>query len=187
MSKESSYERTIYAFDSGLVETGFIEIAEHRTLLFFPPLPKALSAVPRELNIYLNEILVLSFKWLPFFSVYDYSKIHDMFLKALVYLAQYYVPPPSSSPYRTFYKMITNINLKNYTIYTLEEPPHYTSIQITRHGLSPSVLDPPSLDHIFQIMIGNSIIFCSERDLPGLNLEESLYVVSYILHKLADI
>jgi hypothetical protein len=186
MENDTPYERTIYAFDSATVEAGFLEITEKRTLLYFPPLPQVLSTVPRELYIYLNEALIFSFKWLPFFSDYDYYRITDMFLKCLSYLGHYYDPPPSS-PYRAFQKRITTINIKNFNIWTLEEPPYYTSIQITRHPVSPILADLPPPDHIFQIMIGHSINFCSERDLVGLSLEEALYVIGYILHKITDI
>jgi hypothetical protein len=185
---EECYERLYYNFDSAALETGYVEISEKKTLLYFPPLPQTLSSVPQELNIYLNKVLIFDFKWLPFFSLCDYYRIKDMFFKCLFYLGNYYMPPPPSSPYRAFHKLITNIKVKNFTIYTHEEPPFSTSIQITHHP-SPSVASPDlsSPDHVFQINIGHSIVFCSKRDLPGLNLDESLYIVGYIIHKITDI
>lgn len=186
MEDDSSYELTIYKFDSSTVESGFVEISEKRTLLYFPPLQQTLSSLPRELNIYLNNTLIFSFKWLPFFSAIDNYRIRDMFLKGLSFVGQYYTPPPPTSPNQTFHKHVTNIKIKNFTIYTLEEPPFITSIQITHLPVSP-LPDLPPPDHIFQIMIGPSTNICSERDLPGLNQDESLYIIGYILHKITDI
>ena len=53
-----SFERTIYNFDSATVENGFVELSEKHTLICFPPLSQELSTVPREVNIYLNKILL---------------------------------------------------------------------------------------------------------------------------------
>jgi hypothetical protein len=190
---ELDFERTYYTFDSATVENGYIELSDTKTLIYFPPLPQPLSTVPQEFHIFLDEHLIFSFKWLPFFSSYDYYRIKDMFFKCLYYLSYYYKPPPLTSPYRMFEKKITSQLVKNFTIYTHEEPPHLTSIQITRRpppaNVSPTPLavDLRVPDHVFQIMIGHSIVFCSERDLPGLSLDEALYIVGYIIHKITDI
>jgi len=186
MEDDISYERTLYKFDSATVEDGFVEISEKRTLLYFPPLKQTFSSVPRELNIYLNKILIFSFKWLPFFSTNDYYRINDMFLKCFCYLGHYYnSPTPSSIGPPIFHKIITNIKVKNFTVYTLEEHPFITSIQITHHTVSP-VPDLPPPDHVFQIMIGPFINICSERDFPGLGIDESFYIIGYILHKIVN-
>lgn len=182
-----SYERILYAFDSGIVENGFIEFTKTRTLLQFPALPQTLSTVPRELSIYLNNVLILNFKWLPFFSAYDYYRIMDMFAKCLYQLSYYYAPSSFTSSYPVFDKVITNMNIKNYSIYTLQENQGATSIQITRHPTSPALTDQVSPDHIFQIRIGHSTILCTERDLVGLDQDESLFLIGYILQKITDI
>lgn len=191
--EKKSYEQSIYTFDSSTVENGYVELSEHKTMLYFPPLKQALSSVPRELNMYLNNILIFSFKWLPFYSHYDYIRIKDMFHKVQYYLGAYYSPTLNSS-YQAYNKLITNINVKHVTIYTHEEPPVFTNIQLSCNAPSPTLSSPPSPSpillspvHVFQIKIGSSTVFCSERDLPGLNDDESMYIIGFIIQKITNI
>jgi hypothetical protein len=179
---EETYERTYYDFDNASIENGYVDITSSKVLCVFPEITRDLSTVPKEINLYLDKILTLSFKWLPFFSYNDYVKIHDIFYKCMYSFEPTYIPY-TNSPYQAYNKRITNVNVKHYTIYTLEEMSK-TSIQISKNETCPS--EPIVLDSIFQIYIGHNLNFCTQRDLPGLNREETIYIVQLILKKFTE-
>jgi hypothetical protein len=177
-----NYECSYYNFDSATVGFGYVDISEHKTVLFFPALEEAFTSVPKECNLYLNNNLVLSTKWLPYFSEYDFYRIHDMFQKCLYSFERHYIPYVPS-PYRLYNKLVTQLFVNNFIIYTLEEQGN-TSIQITNEKSSLLLTFPPI--EVFKIYIGSSLVFCSERDLSGLNREDTLYIIGYILSKFTD-
>jgi hypothetical protein len=183
---DEPYEVSYYEF-SGVVENGYVDITKKKTVIYFPALTQALSGAPKDLNLYLNAKLILSFNWLPFFSPTDFWIIMDMFLKCSYSLEPHYIPY-TASPYRAFNKLVTNINVNQFSIYTLEEINNTrvnTSIQITSQPeINPSPL--PLTDSVFEIFIGPSLVFCSERDLAGLNREDTMYIIQFILHKFTE-
>ncbi len=177
-----NYERSYYTFDNAQVEAGIIEISQDKCVIIFPTISQTLSTVPKEFNLFLNKTLIFSFKWLPIFSSRDYWKIVDIFYKCLNAFERLYIPY-TPSPYRSFNKLVTNINIKNYSIYVLEE--HQScSIQITSHPESEK--KDSSVDTLFQLYIGDNLMFCSKRDLVNLSREDTLYIIQLILHKILD-
>ncbi len=170
-----SFERSYYTFDS--FSDGYVDITENKTVVYFPECKEVLKTVPKNCNIYLNNILIFSFKWLPIMSLNDYYKIIDMFAKCLYNLENVYIPH-TSSPYRAFSKLVTNLNVRDFMLYILEEKCN-TSIQITNRQITEC-----ELTSCFQIFLGNTMLFCSARDLKGLSREETLYFLGCILHKI---
>lgn len=177
------YERSYYSFERATLESGYVEITDQNVCIFFPALDQALSTVPKEVNLFLQEILILSFKWLPFYSSSDYIKIMDMFYKCLFSFGPTYAPY-TASPYRVFNKLVTNTQVKNFNIYTFEENRN-VSIQIT-HQNNPLDIEPPDIDQMFQIYIGPNLIFCNKRDLLGLDKRDQIFVIQLILYKFTD-
>jgi hypothetical protein len=180
MTEDETYEHTIYGFVDGGTE-GYVDISSKQTILHFPELKEALSSVPcQECNLYLDKQLILSYKWLPFYSQNDCSKIMDMLFKCYSSFQHTFVPY-APSPYRAYNKLITNINVSHYNIYILEEGCS-TSVQITNNK-KPNDSQPSSITSIFRIYIGRFLLFCSERDLSGLSKEDTIYIIQLILYK----
>jgi hypothetical protein len=185
-------EKTVYAFDcAALSSTGYIEICDNEIHMHYPEISIAAEKPTsnyKNIQIFIDNKICLSFDWLPFYSFYDRIRIMDMFVKSYELFSNmiqgyFYSPyPHSNKPNKTYSNIITQLHVKNaFNIYCLEDCVT-TSIQLTLDKQREvKLLDVP---FHFKISIGNNIVFSTVRDLQYLEQAHINFIVQFILHKI---
>jgi hypothetical protein len=191
-------EKFVYKFDYPCVEeNGALEITKERTSLLFPE--KANTLTPTEcygpipnIRLFLNANLIFDSDWLPIYSVNDYMKVKDMFLKLYQEYSKavqhhYYSPMSYSWEPKYYNENISNYKTNNCSIKSLENA-NLTSIEIDiPTNTIKNANNTSECMYYFNIYIGNHVVLCTQRDLKCLCAADVHFICQFIFHKLTQI
>jgi len=195
----NEYEETLtYHFDCGAISPGTVNISENKVKIDFPSISTVkenTSSNCKNVQVFINRKLCLSFEWLPFFSFFDRVRIMDIFVKAYesyTNLIQWYYFSPyphTNKSNRSWSMIISEMNIDNLIqVYCLEDY-NITSIQIETH-------QPPSLEELteqevpvhFCLSIANNCVLCTKHeDLKFLPPPYIYFLIQFILFKIVHL
>lgn len=188
-----SSQKYCYHFDFPLLkESGYVEIFPNKITILFPDKHnennKDSYVCSKDINLFINKQIKFSYQWLPIHTLHDFLRIKDMlnkgyfeFLKLLQWSDNEYWYKENPQLYN---ELITTKCGLLYNINCFENN-FNTSVQLdiekkTQNQKSNPIYLPFNL----QIYIGTNMVFCLERDLKDLKIEDIYAVLIFIMQKI---
>ncbi|MFN5443679.1 MAG: hypothetical protein ACK48V_05570 [Crocinitomicaceae bacterium] len=196
---EKSFRKYTYYFSNHPLTTsvGYLTVFDKKIIACFSERTQNnnfvyldVKCIP-QFNLFINKIQLLSFDWLPIYTVNDLEKIQDMFYKFLNeyqllenqnYPAVSHFPPIGTyNVFETYYvdqefslSCHETFNSTDINIKIKESTKTNTILNITNENSPPVHL---------QIYIGSYLVFCSQRDLQNLSKENVNYIINFLFSK----
>ena len=186
-------EKYTYHFDFPcLQESGYVEIQKNKLVILFPEKntshEKEAYIYHQNILFFINNQVKFSFQWLPIYSIQDLYRIRDMFFQSATEFQkmiqqsfdEHWVPDGQQSS-RYYSEVVFRYKTKYFSIKCFENSLNSTiELSLPKHCDQPITNRIPK---IFQIFIGNNLVFCSERDLSNLNLNHKYFIILFLLQK----
>lgn len=190
-------EKYNYNFDfpSNQLQTGYVEISNSKIIIMFPelresPLHFQKFAHTQSVQLIINRQVMFSYDWLPIYSVKDFWRVKDMLNKAFFEYSNktqrnhFMAQKVMCNQTRQFNLLSTMCDTDKFYLTCIEDE-YSSTISL---DLKTSCLQPPSNRNLestcVEIYIGNSLMFCTSRDLQTLDRPLQHFVTQFILHKL---
>jgi hypothetical protein len=195
MEPETS-ETLLYSFDNPLVtECGSVRITDQKITLQFPEHPsthvKESIKIGQNINVFVENMLHFSLQWVPIHTWSDFYRMRDMYEKCLQSFSYLTAGDSSFTPHTFSWNPVkwstgitTNFTkAQSFSIQCFENS-YETCVQILLLNGDNKEKETPL--H-FQLCIGKNIVFCTKRDLNGINQAEHVhFIVKFILYKLIN-
>ena len=139
-----------------------------------------------DIEIVICKKLFFKYTWLPIVFEHDLTNCQDMLNKLYnewLFLTQTHNMVTTPTHDKKYAERHAHLRHKDYVLDCWESQ-EATHLQVEIHQLRPAV---SKNSPFVQMYVGPYLIFCSQRDLPGLSSSHYTYVTSYILQKMAGI
>lgn len=186
-------QKYTYCFDWPEVPSdGSVLVYDNLIILQFPQRVGSPSCLVDQRFLPVIELtvcqkLLFSFSWLPIFSYADLSKCQDMLRKFyyeyLTLLDSY--PSQNSSGHHKLYQ--EHHTFRQNFEFVLDCKESYQQTFINLNISSDLTCQSGKQESHVQIRIGDYVVFCSKRDLKGIEYENVAGVLCFILQKISQL
>lgn len=196
-----------FNFNAPMIQSGYVTISANNIEIKFPSKESVKSnSANHNFHLFINNKLIFSNSWLPFYTVQDSYKIYNMLHKTYTeFLKNFkfnnynhdvnYIDNLNNicnygSPNELFYcdDIQSSIDNEYFSINCFENT-LITSVEIylKKFNFNNNISIPKTEEEIncnLQIFIGENLILCLKRDFVNLSNYHIYFLVSFILYKL---